>query len=410
GAVRGYKNHRPERPRPHRKGSGLRRCAGCTTESRQRLRQRFPQPAQPAVRPQAGHEIAGADRQQVPQGPDLAAALPRQPGRRCRRLVPPGQGRLQGHRQGRGRARCQGSHRGKIRHRGRRRHRRGSGQGCRQAESERRSEQETGRRPEETVQVTPKQFQRAVLGWYDQHGRKDLPWQQQITPYRVWVSEIMLQQTQVSTVIPYFERFMHRFPDVQALARAPVDDVLHHWTGLGYYARARNLHKAAQKVAQEFAGEFPADIDALTSLPGVGRSTAGAIASLAMNLRAPILDGNVKRVLARFYAIDGYPGERAVEQQLWHHAENLTPHTRLREYTQVMMDLGATLCTRSKPRCDDCPLQKSCRAFADNSMHLYPGRKAKKALPTRRTWMLLLEDAEGRVLLEQRPPAGLWGG
>ena len=258
--------------------------------------------------------------------------------------------------------------------------------------------------------MTPKQFQRAVLGWYDRHGRKDLPWQQQITPYRVWVSEIMLQQTQVSTVIPYFERFMHRFPDVQALARAPVDDVLHHWTGLGYYARARNLHKAAQKVVQEFAGEFPADIDALTSLPGVGRSTAGAIASLAMNLRAPILDGNVKRVLARFYAIDGYPGERAVEQQLWHHAENLTPHTRLRDYTQVMMDLGATLCTRSKPRCDDCPLQKSCRAFADNGMHLYPGRKAKKALPTRRTWMLLLEDAEGRVLLEQRPPAGLWGG
>jgi len=258
--------------------------------------------------------------------------------------------------------------------------------------------------------VTPKQFQRAVLGWYDRHGRKDLPWQQQITPYRVWVSEIMLQQTQVSTVIPYFERFMQRFPDVQALACAPVDDVLHHWTGLGYYARARNLHKAAQKVVREFAGEFPADIDALTSLPGIGRSTAGAIASLSMELRAPILDGNVKRVLARFYAVEGYPGERAVEQQLWQHAETLTPHTRLREYTQVMMDLGATLCTRSKPRCDDCPLQQHCRAYADNTVHLYPGRKAKKTLPTRRTWMLLLEDAEGRVLLEQRPPAGLWGG
>ena len=258
--------------------------------------------------------------------------------------------------------------------------------------------------------MTPAQFRKAVLGWYDQHGRKDLPWQQDISPYRVWVSEIMLQQTQVSTVIPYFERFMQRFPNVGALAATPIDEVLHHWTGLGYYARARNLHKAAVQVAENFNGRFPEDVDALISLPGIGRSTAGAIASISMGLRAPILDGNVKRVLSRFYAIPGWPGERAVEQELWQAAEALTPKTRLREYSQVMMDLGATLCTRSKPRCGDCPLQRHCAAHARGEETAFPGRKPGKTLPVRQTLMLLLERGDGQLLLEQRPPSGLWGG
>ena len=258
--------------------------------------------------------------------------------------------------------------------------------------------------------LTPRQFQRAVLAWYDEHGRKDLPWQKKITPYRVWISEIMLQQTQVSTVIPYFERFMQRFPDVATLAAAPSDEVLHHWTGLGYYARARNLHKASKQIVNEFAGKFPKDIESLISLPGIGRSTAGAIASISMQLRAPILDGNVKRVLSRFYAIAGWPGERAVEQQLWRVAEELTPEDRLRDYTQVMMDLGATLCTRSKPRCSECPLQKQCIAHRNSTQHEYPGRKPKKTIPVKSTVMLLLENADGAILLEQRPPSGLWGG
>ncbi|MFN3712381.1 MAG: A/G-specific adenine glycosylase [Alcanivoracaceae bacterium] len=258
--------------------------------------------------------------------------------------------------------------------------------------------------------MTPAAFRKAVLGWYEQHGRKDLPWQQNTTPYRVWVSEIMLQQTQVSTVIPYFERFMKRFPSVQKLAKAPQDEVLHLWTGLGYYARARNLHRAAQIVSSDYAGQFPADVDALAALPGIGRSTAGAIASISMNLRAPILDGNVKRVLTRFHAVAGWPGEKAVEARLWAIAEQYTPAQRVRDYTQVMMDLGATLCTRSKPRCSDCPLAKQCQAFAAGEVHLYPGKKPSKATPVRQTLMLLLENPDGEILLEQRPPSGLWGG
>lgn len=258
--------------------------------------------------------------------------------------------------------------------------------------------------------MTPIKFQHAVLAWYDKHGRKDLPWQQDITPYRVWVSEIMLQQTQVTTVIPYFIRFIARFPDVQSLAKAPADDVLHLWTGLGYYARARNLHKAAQQVAENFNGEFPRNIDLLCELPGIGRSTAGAICSISMDLRAPILDGNVKRVLSRFFTIDGWPGTRAVEQKLWQASEHLTPHKRLRDYTQVMMDLGATICTRSKPSCAVCPLNKHCAAFSNSTQSEFPGRKLRKAIPVRQTWMLLLENSAGEILLEQRPPAGLWGG
>ena len=258
--------------------------------------------------------------------------------------------------------------------------------------------------------MTPEQFQQAVLEWYDQHGRKDLPWQQAITPYRVWISEIMLQQTQVQTVIPYFTAFMARFPDVQSLAAAPLDDVLHLWTGLGYYARARNLYRAAQQVVENHDGEFPRGVDALAGLPGIGRSTAGAIASISMDIRAPILDGNVKRVLARFFAVSGWPGEKKVENRLWQLAESLTPACRVRDYTQVMMDLGATVCTRSKPDCGRCPLASDCQARAQQATSEYPGRKPRRIQPVRQTQMLLLENDAGRLALMQRPASGIWGG
>ena len=253
-------------------------------------------------------------------------------------------------------------------------------------------------------------FADTVLAWFDDHGRKDLPWQHDITPYRVWVSEIMLQQTQVATVIPYFARFMARFPDVFTLAQSPIDDVLHHWSGLGYYARARNLHKAAQIVADKFRGEFPASVDALTALPGIGRSTAGAIISIAFQQRATILDGNVKRVLARFHGIDGWPGESRVHDTLWQHAESHTPQQRVAHYSQAMMDLGATLCTRSKPACTRCPLQRACVAFKRGKPEQFPGKKPKKTLPEKSVQMLLLQNADGHIWLEQRPPQGIWGG
>ena len=204
-------------------------------------------------------------------------------------------------------------------------------------------------------------FSGRLLAWFDRYGRKDLPWQVD-DPYGVWVSEIMLQQTQVQTVIPYYERFMRRFPDVVALADADIDAVLDHWSGLGYYARARNLHKAAQTVRDDFNGEFPQDFDAVSSLPGIGRSTAGAILALAFGERFPILDGNVKRVLARHRAIGGWPGKSAVAKLLWAAAEECTPDHNVAAYTQAIMDLGATVCTRSKPRCDACPLSGDCRA------------------------------------------------
>ena len=201
-----------------------------------------------------------------------------------------------------------------------------------------------------------------LLTWFDQHGRRHLPWQRDISPYRVWVSEIMLQQTQVSTVIPYFERFMASFPSVQHLADAPIDSVLHHWTGLGYYARARNLHRAARRVCDEHAGVFPDTVDSLCTLPGIGRSTAGAIVSIACGGRAPILDGNVKRVLARYHAVDGWPGRADVLKTLWQHAEEHTPRRRVADYTQAIMDLGATVCRRSSPICSECPLSSDCQA------------------------------------------------
>jgi len=253
-------------------------------------------------------------------------------------------------------------------------------------------------------------FSTTVLAWYDQHGRKNLPWQQHITPYRVWVSEIMLQQTQVATVIPYYERFMASFPDVFALAAATQDDVLHHWTGLGYYARGRNLHKCAQTVVDQFAGKFPRSVEALTELPGIGRSTAGAIASISMGIQAPILDGNVKRVLTRFYAVEGWPGTTAVEKSLWETATRLTPEHSHQQYTQAMMDLGATLCTRSKPACGICPLQPDCAGFATGKPTQFPNSKPKKEKPVKSTVMLMVENTDGTLLLRQRPQEGIWGG
>ena len=258
--------------------------------------------------------------------------------------------------------------------------------------------------------MQPHVFQRAVLDWFDQHGRTNLPWQQEINPYRVWVSEIMLQQTQVSTVIPYFERFITSFPDVETLASAPLDNVLHHWTGLGYYARARNLHKTAVLVSTQLKGQFPSSIDGLCELPGIGRSTAGAISSIAFKIPATILDGNVKRVLARFSATEGWPGRSEVVQKLWRVAETYTPEKRIADYTQAMMDLGATLCTRSSPNCEHCPLVSDCIAHREGNQTNYPGKKPKKKLPVRSAFFLLIQNPQGEILLQQNPPAGLWGG
>lgn len=253
-------------------------------------------------------------------------------------------------------------------------------------------------------------FADAVLDWFGHHGRTDLPWQRDATPYRVWVSEIMLQQTQVATVIRYFDRFVRRFPDVRALADAPLDDVLHHWSGLGYYARARNLHRAARLVCQAFGGELPRDLQGMQALPGVGRSTAGAVLSLADGQRQVILDGNVKRVLARYCAVPGWPGTVEVQRRLWEMAEDFTPRTRVAEYNQAMMDLGATVCTRTRPACDDCPLADGCAAHRLGRVGDFPGRRPRKTLPSRAVRMLLVRDPAGAVLLERRRAAGVWGG
>ncbi|NMH59963.1 A/G-specific adenine glycosylase [Alteromonas ponticola] len=252
-------------------------------------------------------------------------------------------------------------------------------------------------------------FTQKVLNWFHQHGRKHLPWQQNINAYRVWVSEIMLQQTQVATVIPYFERFMQSFPDVRSLAEAEQDDVLHHWTGLGYYARARNLHKAAKIVVDQYNGEFPKEIEKVIALPGIGRSTAGAILSIAGGQAHPILDGNVKRVLARCYAVEGWPGTKRVEQALWQVAAQHTPTHQCAQYTQAMMDLGAMVCTRTRPDCDHCPLQNECLAYAQGTQTAYPGKKPKKAIPQRETVMVAV-SVRNQLLLIKRPAMGLWGG
>jgi A/G-specific adenine glycosylase len=252
-------------------------------------------------------------------------------------------------------------------------------------------------------------FSDRLLDWFDSHGRKDLPWQHPKDPYRTWVSEIMLQQTQVQTVIPYFERFMRRFPDVMALAGAAQDDVLQHWSGLGYYARARNLHKAAQRVRDEHGGEFPVTLEALMTLPGIGRSTAGAILSLSMNQRHAILDGNVKRVLARHEAVEGWPGKTSVANLLWEIAERNTPQERVADYTQAIMDLGATLCTRSRPDCGRCPVAADCRARMQERVAELPGRRPRKNKPLRSTTMVFAMR-DSHLFLERRPEAGIWGG
>ncbi len=253
-------------------------------------------------------------------------------------------------------------------------------------------------------------FPPKLLAWFDQYGRHDLPWQHNITPYRVWVSEIMLQQTQVKTVIPYFERFMQSFPDLQVLASASQDEVLGHWAGLGYYARGRNLHKAAIMIRDEFKGEFPATFDEILSLPGIGRSTAGAILSISLGQRQAILDGNVKRVLSRYLALEGWPGEKNNEQKLWSVADLLTPDVRFNDYTQAIMDLGATLCTRSKPQCGTCPVAGFCEARQQGRVIEFPFSKPKKIKPIKKSYFLILENQQGQVLLQQRPQKGIWGG
>lgn len=257
--------------------------------------------------------------------------------------------------------------------------------------------------------MSPIQFQQKLFAWFDIYGRKDLPWQQNINPYRVWLSEVMLQQTQVSSVIGYFNRFITRFPTVQSLAEAELDEVLQHWSGLGYYARARNLHKTARIVAGN-GGKFPQTVEDLSALPGIGRSTAGAILSIACGQSQPILDGNVKRVLSRFHAIRGWPGDNKVATQLWTISTQYTPQQRTGDYTQAMMDLGATLCTRSKPKCEICPVASGCQARQLNLVKQLPEPKRRKELPVKQLYFLLLQDNEHRVLLEKRPPAGIWGG
>jgi A/G-specific adenine glycosylase len=253
------------------------------------------------------------------------------------------------------------------------------------------------------------EFAARILSWFDSHGRKDLPWQRNINPYRVWVSEIMLQQTQVQTVISYYERFMQSFPDLASLADANIDAVLQHWSGLGYYARARNLHRAAQTIRGDHNGVFPSTFDDVVELPGIGRSTAAAILAIATGERHAILDGNVKRVLARHAAIAGWPGKTEVVDRLWSLSEENTPTSRVADYTQAIMDLGATLCTRSKPRCDACPVAVDCLARQTDTIDQYPGRKPKKNKPLRATTMVLAVN-NGAVFLERRPPAGIWGG
>ena len=258
--------------------------------------------------------------------------------------------------------------------------------------------------------VEPEQFSRRILEWFECHGRKDLPWQINPTPYRVWVSEIMLQQTQVATVIPYFEKFIGRFPDITSLAQAAQDEVLHYWSGLGYYARARNLHKAAQAVVERHQGTFPLTFDEVEALPGIGRSTAGAILSLGAGQSWPILDGNVKRVLARCFAVEGWPGQSAVLKSLWRLSERYTPNQSTAAYNQAMMDMGATVCTRSSPRCEQCPLVSFCQACANGEQSRYPGSKPRRNQPVKSVQMLLVRNPQGELLLEQRPPSGIWGG
>jgi A/G-specific adenine glycosylase len=253
-------------------------------------------------------------------------------------------------------------------------------------------------------------FSQAVIDWQRAHGRHALPWQNTRDAYRVWLSEIMLQQTQVAAVLGYYARFLERFPTVHALAGAPAEDVMAHWSGLGYYTRARNLHACAKLVVGQYGGQFPSDPALLAELPGIGRSTAAAIAAFSAGARAAILDGNVKRVFARVFGIEAYPGEKKVEDALWRRAEALLPPGEgIESYTQGLMDLGATLCTRSSPDCPRCPLRERCVAFATGRTAELPVRKPKKASPEKRALMMAVID-DGQVLLQQRPAKGIWGG
>jgi len=257
----------------------------------------------------------------------------------------------------------------------------------------------------------PDTYPHRLLAWFDHHGRHDLPWQHPRTPYRVWLSEIMLQQTQVATVIPYFERFLQTFPTLRDLAGADEDTVMAHWAGLGYYARARNLHAAAKRCVELHGGDLPRDFDALHALPGIGRSTAGAILSQAWNDRFPILDGNVKRVLARFHGIEGFPGLPAVEKQLWglaHAHVQAVPEGRLADYTQAQMDFGATLCTRTRPACVVCPVQDDCVARREGRTDTLPTPKPSKQVPERAAIFLVLRNSRGELLMHKRPPVGIW--
>ena len=251
-------------------------------------------------------------------------------------------------------------------------------------------------------------FASHLLAWFDRCGRHALPWQHPRTPYRVWLSEVMLQQTQVRVVVPYFERFVAAMPDIAALAAANLDDVLALWSGLGYYARARNLHAAAKRCVELHDGELPRNIDGLIALPGIGRSTAGAILAQAWGDRFPILDGNVKRVLARYHGIEGWPGLPAVEKQLWTFADQHLPDARMPDYTQAQMDFGATLCMRLGPACMVCPLQADCIALREGRVAELPTPKPGKPLPERKTLVLLARDQQARVLLQRRPPSGVW--
>ena len=263
------------------------------------------------------------------------------------------------------------------------------------------------------MSFAPEGFAKRLLAWFEIHGRHNLPWQQDPTPYRVWVSEVMLQQTQVATVIPYYERFMARFPGVQSLAAAPLDEVLHLWTGLGYYARARNLRACAQALVARHGGEFPEGIEEVMALPGIGRSTAGAILALSRGRRQPILDGNVRRVLARVFGIAGDPGSPAVIAALWAQSEACTPAHNVAAYTQAIMDLGATVCTRANPACTVCPMSTDCVAALEGRQAELPGAKSKRARGSREATLLIAEtENEGSisVLVERRPALGVWGG
>lgn len=259
--------------------------------------------------------------------------------------------------------------------------------------------------------LTAQQFQKRILHWFKKSGRKHLPWQQTNSPYPIWLSEIMLQQTQVATVIPYFQRFIQHFPSLSALAKADIDEVITLWSGLGYYARARNLHRCAQIIEKEYLGEFPQNLKLLQALPGIGRSTAGALLALGFSQPASILDGNVKRVLARFHAISGWPALSKVNKKLWALAEHYTPlNKHVSHYTQAMMDLGALICTRKQPKCPECPLQSHCLAYIGNNTENYPSPKPPKKLPCRAINMLILVNKQQEILLEKRPPMGIWGG